>query len=73
MAIKDVSGERSTPKLKAAEILLDAVATSVGYWAETWRRNEGMTTREEELVHEQMRKLGDRLARLLGYEGVPPC
>ena len=51
------------------QLLIQKVAVARGYWSEdsgvAW---EDVTERERVQVDEQLRKLGDRIARILGYE-----
>lgn len=61
--------DKVTAKKLAQELLADGVALTRGYWGEKHGVNwEGMTEREREQVDQQMEKLADRIARLLGFQ-----
>lgn len=61
--------ETVTPKRLAQELIMDAVAVARGYWGENSSVTfEDMTERERTLVDEQLEKLGDRVARMMGFE-----
>lgn len=66
MAIKGSDGERETPKQKAQFLIMDAIATKRGYWQESYE-TDGMTPKEIKAVDDQLRKLGDRVAKMCGY------
>lgn len=61
-------GEKRTAKQLAQELLADGVSTTRGYWSERsgvdW---EAMTEAERERVDDQLQKVGDRIARMLGF------
>lgn len=60
--------EMNTPKRLAQYILADAVAVARGYWTEKDIAGDiELTEREKALVDDQLKKLGDRIAKLLGY------
>lgn len=61
-------GEKRTAKQLAQELLADGVSITRGYWFERagvdW---EAMTDAEKERVNDQLQKVGDRIARMLGF------
>ena len=73
MAIKSVDGSKTTPKKLAAELIMDGISVTRGYWLENIDNYDYatgkkiMTDREIRSVNDQLRKLGDRIARMLGY------
>lgn len=64
--IKDNAGERQTPKQKAQDLIMDALATCQGYWVES--QSENMTKKEIMLTNMQLKKLSDRVAKKMGYD-----
>jgi len=62
------SGEKSTPKKKAQDLILNKIAELRGYWTEDSDKTDGMTEREIMQVNEQLRKECDRIAKRFGYE-----
>lgn len=67
--IEGNEGERQTPKEFAQFVLADGAMTAASYWTGSYAMQyEKMTPREREQVQEQLIKLKDRVARLLGYE-----
>ena len=68
MAIK-FEGEKRTAKQLAEELLADGISKTRGYWYENSSVDaDDMTEKEKERVREQLQKIGDRLARRLGFE-----
>lgn len=69
--IRDYSGNSISPKRKAQQLLADALAAIPA----TWRDNESQsyTDREAGLIDDQLKKLCDRIARVLGYEDLTSC
>jgi len=59
--------ERNTPKRFAQFLLADAVAVVRGYWTEKETAEADLTEHEKALVDDQLKKLGDRIAKMLGY------
>lgn len=61
-------GEKRTAKQLAQELLADGVSRTRGYWNEQsgvdW---DAMTDAEKERVNDQLEKVGDRIARMLGF------
>ncbi len=55
-----------TPKRKAQDLIMDALATCQGYWTEN--QSEGMSEKEINKTNEQLKKLSDRLAKKMGYD-----
>jgi hypothetical protein len=67
--ITNQNGQKTTPKQVAQDMLMDAVGTTRGYWAEKHEEQHGaMTPRERQLVDEQLQKQGDRIARMFGFD-----
>lgn len=66
MAIKGVDGERETPKQHAQFLIMDAIASKRGYWKEGYSVDD-MTPKEIKAVDDQLKKLGDRVAKMCGY------
>lgn len=67
--ITDNFNEKVSPKVKAQEVIWNALrVASGGYWIESER---GMTTKEVEKIQEQVFKIADRIAKKLGYDKAP--
>jgi hypothetical protein len=65
--IKDFDGNKITPKQQAQRILFDKINIAIGYWEEDSLWTDGMTDKEREATRDQVKKLADRLAKVLGY------
>jgi len=67
--IKDLRGDKVTPKQKAAEIIEDYLSNAEEYWVE---KQEGYglqyTERETQLINDQLKKYCDRILKIIGYE-----
>jgi len=66
--IKAYDGTKITPKQKAEELLMHQIAATLLRFNEQEYEHHGMTEREKALVADQIMKVGDRLAKKLGYE-----
>lgn len=67
--IKDLDGEKTTPKKLAQDIIMDQIALAIGYGLEKYDSYEGdLTEREGKLVQEQIEKQANRVAKIFGYE-----
>ena len=65
--IKDLHGNKATPKQYAQELIWDAMnRVEEGYWQDS-AELDGMTEKEMEKVTEQARKLSIRVKKLMGY------
>lgn len=67
--IKD-GNKKVTPKIKAQDLLMDAISVKLGYWTHENLNGltDGMTEREIKLVQEQMQKQADRIAKMFGFD-----
>ena len=63
-----VDGKKSTPKNKARDLILCALADCRGYWTERSYETDGMSEKEIERVNVQLKKEADRIAKRFGYE-----
>ena len=66
--IKNLHDEKVTPKRFAQDILMDKISLALGYWLEDGTFTDGLTTREKNLVSEQLKKQADRVAKMFGYK-----
>ena len=63
------NGEKRTAKQLAQELLGDGIARTRGYWFENSSVDaDAMTDAEKRRVYDQLQKVGDRLARALGFD-----
>lgn len=67
--IKDLNGNKVTPKQKAAEILEDYISNAEEYWIER-QESYGLqyTEKETQLINDQLKKYCDRILKIIGYE-----
>jgi hypothetical protein len=66
--IKDDKNEKTTPKKKAQDILMDKVSVALGYWTEGDYDSEVMTVKERVEVQRQMKIQADRIAKMFGFD-----
>ena len=67
--ITNENGQKMTPKKVAQDMIMDGLAISRGYWGEKHETQyEKMTERERDQVDEQLKKQGDRVARMFGFD-----
>lgn len=66
--IKDLRGNKITPKQKAAEIIEDYISRAEEYWIET-ESGYGLkyNERETKLINDQLQKYCDRIFKIIGY------
>jgi hypothetical protein len=67
--IKNLNGEKVTPKQKAAEILEDYISRAEEFWVES-ENGYGLkySERETQLINDQLKKYCDRILKIIGYE-----
>ena len=67
--IKNSKEERVTPRIKAQDMIMDALADLQGYWFEKYEEDyQAMTKREQFLVMKQLAKICDRIARRFNFK-----
>lgn len=65
--IKNDNNQKTTPKKKAQDILMDKVSIALGYWCEGEYGQEEMTTKEKIEIQRQMKIQADRIAKMFGF------
>ena len=70
MSIEEYNGDLITPKQKAEELYFEVIRTELHYWDDSDSKTAEMTDREIEMVRKQMRKVADRLVKVLHYEPI---
>ena len=65
--ITDSNNKAITPKQYAQDQIMDAISVKLGYWTERDDYKD-MTESERKKVNEQMWKLANRVAKMMGYD-----
>ncbi len=67
--ITNENGQKETPKQVAQDMIMDGLALSRGYWSEKHETQYNkMTELERKRIDEQLKKQGDRIARMFGFD-----